>query len=478
MQLRYKVVALAVVPLMLAAGLLAFVVRGQSHALVRSQIDGIDELLARDELRNLMKLARKAIPELDSPEHDDPATRHRVLEQLRSLDFGENGYFYVYDLNGTNLMHPWQRHLENNSQWGLTDDHGQPIIQQLTETALTSGADGGFRRYRWPRPPQRWPQQWADKLGYVVRLPHWGWMLGTGIYLDDIHAIDKTAQQIQASSAAAVSRTMLSIAVIAALAVVVVAWLGVALNVSQRRLADAKLRKLTWQVVAAEEQERARMSRFLHDEAMQDLIAVRVVLETAVIELKDHASHAGIVATLEHGLVGLTQGVDHIRKVSHGLRPRLQRDGLAALLAQTGAAFFDRSGVTATVEAPAAVQPMSAEAATALFRVTQQALDNVERHARATHVMIRLAASRRRGSSGTRLSVTDDGCGFDVAAVEARPGGGIGLLNMRERIEALGGRLFIRSGSNGTHVEAFLPNEAPREGELHGDSNDDDNHET
>src|SRR3954466_7827503 len=122
MQLRHKVVLLAVVPLALAAGLVAFVVRSQSRALAESQIEGIDdflarngigerlareginELLARNELRNLMNLARKAIPELDSAEHDDRETRQRVLEKLRSLDFGPNGYFYVYDLDGTNLM--------------------------------------------------------------------------------------------------------------------------------------------------------------------------------------------------------------------------------------------------------------------------------------------------------------------------------------------------------------------------------------
>jgi two-component system NarL family sensor kinase len=472
MQVRYKVVLLAVVPLVLAAALLALVVWGQSRALVARQVDEIDELIARDELRNLMQLARKSVPELDSTDHDDDATKDRVLAQLRRLDFGENGYFYVYKLDGVNLMHPWQRQLEGKPQWGMTDDRGALVIQDLIATALQNGAYGGFRRYRWPRPPQHSPQQWADKLGYVVQLPHWGWMLGTGIYMHDIKAIDLAAQGLQDASAAANHRTMLSIAAIAVLAVLVVGSLGLALNVSQQRLADAKLRKLTWQVVAAEEQERARVSRYLHDEAMQDLIAVRVVFETAVLELKRQPWHARLVAALEHGLVGLGQGVDQIRKVSHGLRPRLQRDGLPALLDQTAAAFFERTGVPATVDARADAQPMATETATTLFRVTQQALDNVARHARAGHVTIRLAAGRRRGASGISLVVSDDGCGFDVAAVDARPSGGIGLLNMRERIEALGGQLFIRSGVKGTQVEAFLPNEAPRKGDTHGDHSD------
>jgi two-component system NarL family sensor kinase len=103
--------------------------------------------------------------------------------------------------------------------------------------------------------------------------------------------------------------------------------------------------------------------------------------------------------------------------------------------------------------------------------MTQQALDNVDRHAEASRVVIQLTASRRRGSPGTRLIVRDDGHGFDVAAVDARPDGGIGLLNMRERIEALGGRLSIRSGPKGTEVEAFLPHKATKED--HHDARDD-----
>jgi two-component system NarL family sensor kinase len=219
------------------------------------------------------------------------------------------------------------------------------------------------------------------------------------------------------------------------------------------------------------------VSRYLHDEAMQDLVAVKLVLETALVELRRDSSHDRLVAMLAQGLVGLSDGVDQIRKVSHGLRPRLQSDGLPELLEQTGAAFSERTGLPTIVDATAVVQPMSAEAATTLFRVTQQALENVNRHARATRVTIRLAAHRRWGSSGTSLTVSDNGRGFDVAAVERRPGGGIGLLNIRERIEALGGRLFIRSSPKGTEIEAFLPNGTLREGGQHDetdDGNDDD----
>jgi two-component system NarL family sensor kinase len=210
-------------------------------------------------------LAHEAIRDLESS--NDSA---KALKLLERLSFSEDDYLFVYDLHGRCLMHPRQPALVGQDLWGFRDDIGHLVIQKLIATAMAS-PEGGFAEYRWERPSQR---QWRQKLGYVVELPTWGWMLGTGIYLDDV---EDTTRQIRASSSAAIGHTMIFIAVIAVLAVMVVAALGVALNVSQQRLADSKLRKLTWQVVSAQEQERARVSRYLHDEALQDLIAVKCV---------------------------------------------------------------------------------------------------------------------------------------------------------------------------------------------------------
>ena len=462
MQLRYKVVLLAVVPLVLAAGTLAFVVERKGTALADRQVAVVEQVLLtakQDELRDLVALARKAVRELEHADPDDRNDR-QVLDRVRDLSFGEDGYFYIYDLDSdaTTLMHARSPGMEGHDQSELRDDTGQLIMPPLYAMAR---AGGGFVHYRWQRPSQG---RWTPKLGYVVPLPR-HWMLGTGIYLDDVEA---TTRHIRASSSAAIRDTMIFIAVIAVLAVLAVAAVGIALNVSQQRLADSKLRRLTWQVVTAQETERARMSRFLHDEAVQDLIAVKCVLETTLLELVS-LSHGKLAETLQQGLASLAEGVDGIRRLSRDLRPPLQGDGLPAALEQIGAAFSDRSGLNVTVDAPLPERSLSAEAATALLRVTQQALDNVERHARARRVTIQLATCSRRGASGISLLVSDDGRGFDVAAVEGRPGGGIGLLNMRERIEALGGQLAIRSGPGGTEVKACLPDGAIAEGDHHDD---------
>ncbi|HEX7840188.1 MAG TPA: cache domain-containing protein [Kofleriaceae bacterium] len=476
MELRHKVVLLAVVPLVLAAGVLAFVVERQGTALVDHQVGDVERnwLDAKEaELRDLMALAQHEIHDLDTSGRDDQETRSQALRRLEHLNFGQDGYFFVYDLQGYCLMHPRQPELVGRDMWNFTDDTGRLVIQEIIAKAKQA-PDGGFLPYRWQRPSQK---QWRQKLGYLVLLPRWGWMLGTGIYLDDVetsvlHHVEATKHDILASSSAAIRRTMISIGVIAMLAVLVVGALGVALNISQQRLADANLRKLTWEVLSAQEAERARVSRYLHDEVVQDLIAVKCILETALFELESHSTPEKFADSLERGLTSLAAGIDQIRTISRDLRPPLQADGLPALLEQIGAEFSGRTGLKLIAEVPFIRKILSSDAATALLRVTQQALNNIERHARASQVVIQLAVCSRGGSTGVVLRVCDDGCGFNVTAVEARPGGGIGLLNMRERVEALGGRLSIRSGVKGTEIEAYLPIKGPREEDCHGDNAD------
>lgn len=463
MELRYKVVLLGVVPLVVAAGLLAVVVEREGTALVDSQIAEVAPVLRKakeDQLIKVVELALKAVPELSDPARNPG----QALAKLRGLRFGEadDGYFYVYDMATTTcLMNAQSPHLEGKNQTELRDDRGRLVMPPLFEQAH-SKLGRGFVAYRWQKPSQH--NGWRAKLGYVVALPG-NWMVGTGVYIDDLEA---TTAQLRESSAAAIRQTMISIAVIAVLAMLLVAAVGLVLNVSQQRLADSKLQRLTRQVVTVQEAERARVSRYLHDEAVQDLIAVKCVLETAVIKLRSHPLAGALTETLEKGVAGLAEGVDKIRLISREVRTPVHGDDLAMLLAQIGAAFAERTQVVVSIDG-AADPELSAEAATALFRVAQQALDNIERHARATHATIALSTGGHRQSAGTRLSVCDDGRGFDVAAVRRRRRAGIGLLSMQERIEGLGGWVTIRSSGSGTEVEAFLPEKVIVEEGHHDD---------
>ncbi len=470
MELRHKVVLLAVAPVIVVAPLLAFMIHREGRALADGQVAKAEQILLaakQEELRHLVALARGAIRHLESPELDAAAARSRALETLRALDFGEDGYFYVYEPSGRNLMHARRPEIEGRDQWNLTDDTGVPIIQELIARAR---AGGGFTWTRWWRPTRPTQAAMSPKLSYVELLPHWGWVLGTGIYLDDVDAV---THEIRASSSSSIGHAMIFIAVIAVLAAAMVGAAGMALNVTQQRLADGKLQVLNRQLLAAQEaelaaqeEERTRVVLELHDDVLPDLTAIRIDLETSLAELTPQLPPGSSREMLEQSPVRLSRSIDEIRLLCRDLRPPFQADSLPVAIEQIVKAFSRRTEVAVTLDARVTRRP-PAPAAMALLRVTKEALHNIERHARATQVTIRIAASSRGPSSGTALMVSDDGCGFDVRAVDRRPDRGIGLLSMRVRMEALGGELAIRSSPKGTEIEAFLPHDAPVEDHHH-----------
>ncbi|WP_442979433.1 cache domain-containing protein, partial [Salmonella enterica] len=127
-------------------------------------------------------------------------------------------------------------------------------------------AGGGFIDYQWRKPSTK---QTAPKLGYVIALPRWNWMLGTGLYLDDVQA---TMAQLDHQVAANIETTLLWITGIALSGVALITVCGLALNLSEHKEADAKLRQLAQQVVQSQESERAHLSRELHDGTSQTLV--------------------------------------------------------------------------------------------------------------------------------------------------------------------------------------------------------------
>ena len=388
------------------------------------------------ELRHYVSLAYSAVAPLQEA-GDDPATRQRALDLLAQMEFGRDGYFFVYDLQGRNLMHPRQPELVGQELWDLRDTQGQPVIQNLLAAAWRGGQHSEAVHYLWERPSTR---QNEEKLGYVVVLERWGWMLGTGIYLDDVN---QALQRIDAAAQANIRDMFAWVAGIAAVCILGVAACGLALNISDHRQSDAKLRLMARQLVRTQEDERARLSRELHDGISQVLVSIKLSLEAARERLRqalgaEPRALAHIDAPLGGALDRLNNAVGEVRRISHNLRPTLLDDlGLPAALEHLGREFSQPSqhGVT-----PLAVQlhtdghpvKLPDAYATALFRVTQEALTNVLRHAGATRAEMVLTY----GARDLTLSIADDGHGFDHAEVQQDPRRGIGLRNMRERMAA------------------------------------------
>jgi two-component system NarL family sensor kinase len=370
------------------------------------------------------------------------------MRLLSSLDYGHDGYFFLYDLHGTVLAHSRQPELVGQNLWELRDPLGRPTIQRLIAQAR---AGGGYVEYLWRKPSSG---EMAPKLGYVMALPRWGWMLGSGLYLDDIHA---TLAQLDQQVSSNVRDTLLGIAGIAAAGVAVISASGLLLNLSEHRIADAKLRLLARQVVQSQEDERAHLARELHDGTSQMLVSAKLCIESAVHEL-GHAGRAPPSA-LGKALQRLNDTLVEVRRISHRLRPALLDTlGLPAALEHLGREFTENGRIDARVAVDGEPAELPGEVKTALFRVTQEALTNVAKHAGAARVRVVL----RFDAEGVELAVSDDGRGFDVDAVLGHPTRGLGLRHMRERLAAIGGRLDLQSRVDGTRLVATVPDAAIR----------------
>ena len=464
MQLRLKIFLLSIVPTAIAVGLVILTVQSQTLKLAKQERDLVEStyLASKEaELRAYVWLAKSAIEaQVSASDTDTPARQAQAMAILRRLEFGKDGYFFLYDMAGNNLMHSRQPELVGQNLRELKDPYGGSPIQALL-AATRQG--GGTVRYFWAKPSTG---QVASKLGYVEPITSWGWMLGTGLYLDDI---EQTLQRIDAQAQTNIQDTQRHMYTIAAAAMILIALAGLAVNLSDHRESSAKLRHLAQRVVNSQEDERVRVAQELHDGIIQVLVSAKFFIETAQLQLsnsaRDHApdlltqarrgapEHDAGATPLKRGLDRLSQALTEVRRISHGLRPALLDDfGLAPaieLLVEEAGEQGPFGIQFATQGVPFAL-PLAQS--TALFRISQESLTNARLHAQAREVRVTLSFRKKQ----IQLAIEDDGKGFNVDRVQTAQRGGIGLRNMRERMEGLGGQLTIRSGPGGTCVTATL----------------------
>ncbi|NJD67493.1 MAG: PAS domain S-box protein [candidate division NC10 bacterium] len=226
-------------------------------------------------------------------------------------------------------------------------------------------------------------------------------------------------------------------------------FVSVGRDITERQRVETALRHLNETL----EQESRRIAHALHDEAGQLLAAVDIALDEFAHELPPPAQpHLQEVKAL------LDQIEAQLRHVSHELRPTVLDDlGLVPALEFLAEGVSARTGLSITVEGPTTGRlPLAIE--TALYRTVQEALTNVTKHAQAKSVSVQVKRENRR----LRCTIRDDGIGFDASAVQTRKGErGLGLIGIRERLDALGGRLQITSApGRGTELAITVPLEA------------------
>jgi len=231
----------------------------------------------------------------------------------------------------------------------------------------------------------------------------------------------------------------------------VVRMLGIAQDITERKREEGTRRALMSRLIASHEEERARISRELHDGTGQALAALLMGLRR--IEDSNSLKEIRAVAARERGLVA--QALDDLGRLARGLRPIVLDDlGLRAALERHASDQAWLFGFEVTLDAEGLGQRrLPRDVETAFYRVAQEALANAARHASPRHVRISIERDRQ----GIRLAISDDGCGFDVDRV---PEGGahLGLHGIRERAALVGGRAEVHSKlGEGTRVSVLVP---------------------
>jgi len=213
----------------------------------------------------------------------------------------------------------------------------------------------------------------------------------------------------------------------------------------------AMLRQQLARVTAAQEEERRRIARELHDGVGPTLAGVSIRLRTACKLLeRDHHPAAEEVDELAEQV---QESIQDLRRLIYDLRPAaLDELGLVPALREYVARYREEQGLDVALTLPQGGGRLPAALETALFRIVQEALNNVARHAHARRVRVELTWDEK----AVTLRVVDDGQGFDPQAVQA--GTHVGLWSMRERVKQLGGRFEVESAPGaGTKVKAVIP---------------------
>ncbi|BCA56159.1 membrane protein of unknown function [Nitrospira sp. KM1] len=220
-------------------------------------------------------------------------------------------------------------------------------------------------------------------------------------------------------------------------------------DITERLRTEQQLKSFTSQLISAQEEERRRISRDLHDDINQRLALLAIEIGNLDNQIPLPA------AEVQKAFQSLAQRIavisDDVRRIAYQFHPSILDDlGLSAALRQLTDQFSSRTGIKTIVVQEDLPSSFPLHIASCLYRIAQESLANIAKHARASRVEVELTCDSRE----VTLFIRDSGVGFDMEQVEA----GLGLVNMRERVRSVHGRLDIHSiPKRGTHVSVLIP---------------------
>ena len=227
----------------------------------------------------------------------------------------------------------------------------------------------------------------------------------------------------------------------------------------QLELLNLELRRLSHSLMTAQDEERRRIARELHDGLGQDLTAAKMMLGS-LVQPNQHTIERRDNRTVTEVLSMMDSAIDQVRTLSHLLHPPLLDEmGLLSALRWYTDGFAKRSGVVTILDAPQEFPRLEPELEMAVFKIVQESLTNVFRHAEAKQAVVKL--QERAGS--VTVSIVDNGKGIGNGSHELHPNSyGIGVMGIKQRVEEFKGRVVLRDTGAGTSVEVEIPTPNPQ----------------
>ncbi|MCR9582944.1 cache domain-containing protein [Vibrio antiquarius] len=443
MPLKAKLILLTLIPVVLVSASISWISIYQTKTLGKREVEIFHQNLIQSKeaaLKDTVDVAFDSISYIyNDPTLEESVAKTRVKAILNRLSYGADGYFFAYDKYGTNLVHPVLPELVGENLLYLEDENGDRLIEALLYQAQSGG---GFHQYLWQKPSTG---EVVPKLSYAAWLDKWEWMIGTGLYIEDV---SQEVANMRAAVNKNIETTFFSVVVILAVTVAVIIVLTLAINLHEHRLADKNLKELAHKTVMFQEDEKKHLARELHDGINQLLVSSKCHLDLMSHRLEDEK----LKSHLDKSQRSLVTAINEVRHISHQLRPSALDDiGLEAALTTLLQDFQSHSGIDIESNFDTQQYKLTSEVATTLYRVAQESLNNIEKHARAKKVTVTL----QKMGNMLQLLIRDDGVGFVVnQAVHQQ---GIGLRNMQERVEFIGGEFELMSELGlGTEITVLL----------------------
>jgi two-component system NarL family sensor kinase len=447
---KTKILLLVLTPLILVSIALTILAIYQANALGEQNIQSFSQKiydLRRNELKNYTEMALSSVKHIyNSKDKNSPQAQEQAKNILRDLAYGSDGYIFVYDYDGTNLVLPTKPQIEGKNLWDIKDKNGVFLIKELVANAKIGG---GYTNYVWDKPSKG---RDIDKISYAMGLDDWSWMLGTGLYVDDLNdAIAGVQDEVNNN----LSRTWQFIAGLALSCTIIVGLIGTRFTLSQGKLADEQLQKLSIKVVAGQDDERARVARELQQ-------TLNHKLQHARSQLKDMyqsniITDPGLLKNLTLAAKDLNHSIKEIYRISGDLRPQLlDEQGIdAAIEGLIHSEELKATDISVEYRHNGLKTRLRLEIETNVYRIIQEALKNVINHSHAENVAIRLSQQSHHIS----VSIKDDGIGFNIKEMTGKGNkAGLGLIDMRIRAESLGGTFNIFTfKEGGTMLKIDIP---------------------